>query len=404
MGAATMLLGLADRGGSGDWSRVWGTVAEGMDDTDGWAWRVKIMRDGYVFGNERMLWPKDTVRAIYSLFEGAAAYMHSGGPHVPPWQFSEQDRVGWLSDVVLEEEGDMLQSYGQLNITKNRCGSDLRDMLMDAVEREKMDVVGLSFNIGMLGEYKWMDGPTSANDERMQENAWFEVSGVDSVYSVDIVGSPAYGEDSGFVGMADIHTGGEDEMRKKLIALLKQKGVSVEDDIEEGALLGLCAQHLTAPAGDPSSTDDPDNTAQAIALLRGRGVSVEDDIEADALLGLCAQHLTAPAGDPSSTGDQDDLILELRADRDRAVFGSLLTDSTLPEVFHGEANRQLEAIINTPPVSGGYEHDHHEPVRPGVKCRFAAPTPLDVTNRDRRRRAGETCQGDGGAVVREGRR
>lgn len=276
------------------------------DETDrGWVWNVELIRAGEALANYRFFYEDELLKESYSLFEGVSAYMHRGGQHMT-WSDSrsEQDKCGWYDGVNHKNR----VTTAKLNILKNRCGTDLRAMLMDAFDRGKKDIVGLSAHLKFSGKYVDRDG-----------KLFMVPTEIHSVVSVDVVGKGATG--AKFISMMSENNEEDFQMREQLLALLRKRRPDLyatidSENVTDDALLSLCEQALGGDGNNGNTGDDPPHTP--------------------------------PATDPSTEGDasvQAQIAL-LRESNARSFFRATLSESNLPESFQKEAQTQFDALMS----------------------------------------------------------
>jgi len=197
-------------------------AAESLPDEDkGYKWHVQIIEAGPdKQGNVE--YPYEVLKAAAPLYEGARVFALSQGQHTDsnnPYGKSVRDLVGWLSDV--KSNGKGLEGY--LNILKT--AKWLRDALVDAFERGKNDLIGLSHDV--LGKV--------AKGKRIVES-------IIRVDSVDVVYDPIAG--GKFLRMAAARDKGQAEkegsMLEKILAALKkarpEKYKEIEGKVADGTI------------------------------------------------------------------------------------------------------------------------------------------------------------------------
>ena len=192
-----------------------GPVGHKNDPSYGYKWHVQIVEAG-IDKQGIADYPLQVLNDAIPLYEGARVFALTQGQHDNPdnpFGKSVRDLVGWLSDVKANVTGN----EGSLNILKSAAW--LRDMAVDAFERGKPDLIGLSHDI--FTEYKKKTSP-------------IQVTKITKVDSVDIVYNPIAG--GKFLRMAAAHREADQKkeanMLKKLLAALKEKRPDLKDQIE----------------------------------------------------------------------------------------------------------------------------------------------------------------------------
>ncbi len=158
-------------------SRLTAAVEESSQEEQGSRWRVQIVEAGpdkqnianYTIG---------VLHAAAPIYEGAKVFALSQGQHAHPenpYGKSVRDLVGWLSDVTPNSTG----LEGTLNILKNAAW--LRDLIIDAWQRGKRDLVGLSHDVIA----QTVSGRSSSDPKQVER--------IVRVDSVDVVYEPIAG-------------------------------------------------------------------------------------------------------------------------------------------------------------------------------------------------------------------
>jgi len=171
----------------------------------GYKWDVRIVEYG-PDKQDAIYWDPQVLRAAKPLYEGSKVFALTEAQHqaqAHPFGKSIRDLVGWINNVTDDDKG----LGGDFNILKS--AKWLRDMAVDAFERGKPDLIGLSNDIGGKVATKMVNG------KRMRTPV--EISNV----TIDIVYEPAAG--GKFLRMAAAVEAGrkEAEMLKKLLAAMR---------------------------------------------------------------------------------------------------------------------------------------------------------------------------------------
>jgi cation transport regulator ChaB len=195
-------------------SRLIGSAGDPKSVDYGYKWDVQIIEAGPDL-QMGAIYPYEVLRAAVPAYEGAKVFALSQAQHDDPkhpYGKSVRDLVGWISGVKANAKG----LEGKMNISKT--ASWLRDLLVDAWERGKQDLIGLSHDILAGTE------PGSAP---------VKVREIFKVDSVDIVYDPIAG--GKFLRMAAAaKAAGQKEatMFKELLAALKSKRPDLKTQIE----------------------------------------------------------------------------------------------------------------------------------------------------------------------------
>lgn len=178
----------------------------------GYKWRVQIIEAG-PDKQGRIIYPMPVLQAAAPLYEGARVFALAEGQHTAGKNLfgkSVKDIVGWISDVAVNATG----LEGTVNIVS--AAKWLRDMLVDAWESGKTDLVALSHDV--IGK-------------TVMKGSAREAQQIVKVDSVDVVYDPIGG--GKFLRMAAAYASQkEDSMFKKLLAALKGLRPGLKSQIE----------------------------------------------------------------------------------------------------------------------------------------------------------------------------
>jgi hypothetical protein len=281
-------------------------TASGLDKTSpdyGYKWEVQIAEAGpdkQGIAN----YPLAVLQAAVPVYDGARVFALTQGQHddpANPYGKSVRDLVGWISDCKASATG--LQ--GMFNISKT--AKWLRDMVVDAWDRGKKDLVGLSHDV--RAAYK------KGNNGRI------EVEKIIKVDSVDVVYDPIAG--GKFLRMAAARTAGrkEEQMIEKLLAALKAQrpdlyatieGKVTSKTVTEDEVMGLLTRGLTPPG-------DADARIQA---------AVKEAI-----------------GKDGGIAEVQNLLTEARIVACGTTLNSELKESLLPELSQVRVKKQFEGKV-----------------------------------------------------------
>ena len=233
-------------------SQVSSPVGQLANPDYGYKWQVQIIEAG-VDRQGIALYPYEALRAAIALYDGAKVFALSQAQHDNPdnpYGKSVRDLVGWLSDVRANDKG----LEGMLNILKSSAW--LRDMVVDAFGRGKMDLIGLSHDVMARVDNPKVKPAT--------------VQAITRVDSVDVVYNPIAG--GKFLRMAAAHREAgqikEVNMFKKLLAALKEKRPDLKEQIEaieakgdsatEDEVMALLASAVVPPERDGNDKNKDD--------------------------------------------------------------------------------------------------------------------------------------------------
>lgn len=240
----------------------------------GYRWEVQIVE----FGPDKqglIFWDADALRAAMPLYEGAKVFALSEAQHQAtkhPYGKSVKDLVGWISDVTENEKG--LKGY--FNILK--AANWLKDAVVDAWDRGKKDLIGLSNDVDSTVGIRMVAG------KRMKTPV--KISGV----TVDVVYDPAAG--GKFLRLAAARKAGqkEAEIMEKLLAALKAKRPeaykSIEAKVNDGTITEEEVINLLAAVTEPAGGDANLKAAQKIladARIVACSVTLERELSTSGL-------------------------------------------------------------------------------------------------------------------------
>lgn len=262
------------------------SAPENIPDADrGFKWLVRIIEAG-TDKQGAVEYPYETLKEAKPLYEGARVFALSEGQHTSgkhPYGKSVRDLVGWISDVT--ENGNGLE--GTLNILKSAAW--LRDLIIDAFEHGKKDLVGLSHDV--YGKTTAVRGGAK------------RVEKIVKVDSVDVVYEPIGG--GKILRMAASRTNGEAEkeatMFEKLLAALKAQRPDLYATIEakvtngtvtEDEVIALMASGMTqadqtklieAPKAAATKPDDRVEQMLNESRLIAAGIILKDELKESGL-------------------------------------------------------------------------------------------------------------------------
>ncbi len=272
----------------------------------GYRWRVQIVDAGPDRQNIAN-YGLDVLKAATPAYEGARVFALSQGQHdnpANPYGKSVRDLVGWLSDVAPNATG----LEGTFNIL--RSASWLRDMITDAWQRGKKDIVGLSHDVMAKTTASRSGGPR-------------QVEKIVRVDSVDVVYDPIAG--GKLLRMAAAFTAGqkEAEMLEKLLAALKAQRPDLYATIE-------------AKVNDKTVTED-----EVAALLASAIVPAQTAPDVAALVSAAVKK----AMDDAGTAAGQDALKEAKLLSAGLTLKDELRESGLPEISQAKLRKQFEGRI-----------------------------------------------------------
>lgn len=286
----------------------------GASEDSGYKWDVRIVE----FGPDKqgnIFWDRDVLVNSKEKFEGAKVFalteaQHQAVPH--PYGKSVRDLVGWIDSVRATDTS----LDGTLHILKT--ASWLRDMIVDAVERGKPDLIGLSVDIVGRAARRVVNG----KEMRFLESI--------SDVSVDVVYEPAAG--GRFLRMAAAIQAGqkEEKMWKKLLASLKIQRPDLKAAIE-----------AVEEKGDAATEDE---VAQLLASVMAMPAGMDEERISAAIQAAIDEKLKAfqskEEDDPSKK-----IFNEMRIIACSIILKDELKESGLPELSKQRLKKQFEGKI-----------------------------------------------------------
>lgn len=244
---------------------------EGEADAEkGYKWQVQIIEAG-MDKQGNVEYPYEVLKAAVPLYDGARVFALTQGQHADPknpFGKSVRDLVGWLSDVKANATG----LEGHLNILKTAVW--LRDALVDAFERGKKDLIGLSHDV--LGKV--------AKGKRIVES-------IVRVDSVDVVYDPIAG--GKFLRMAAARDKGQAEkegnMFEKLLAAFKaarpEEYKKIEGKVADGTITEDEVIALIAALPAEQKTGDLEEIKRLLEETRitACGVTLQNELKESGL-------------------------------------------------------------------------------------------------------------------------
>ena len=218
--------------------------------------------------------PESVLTQAIELFNLSPSYVHSGGQHVSPYRYSEADKVGWYSDITMDD-GIML---ADANIVDTTRGSDYLKLLAATKKNKNLCQLSASF---YSDDEVWYDSE--------KDMVYQKLTKITDVISVDFVnrgfcdtGVRQLSQDGGlnlnprklakFLAEKNI----TDE---KLIALINTFASSVEDeDAVKQFVKNLLQASGTADPTPAPSTETPPAPAPAPA-------PAADEVNVDEIIG-----------------------------------------------------------------------------------------------------------------------
>ncbi len=238
----------------------------------GYKWDVRIID----FGPDkqgRFYYTPEALKAAIPLYDGAKVFALGEGQHQDPknsnpFGKSVRDIVGWMSGVKADDKG----LYGKFNIVASAAW--LRDMVTDAWERGKKDLVGFSHDITASTEPMTVDGRKMTATRQIK------------TVSVDVVYDPIGGGKFLRMAAAGRREKEDQDMLQKLLAALKAKRPdlykTIEAKVNDGTITEDEVINLTASAG--ADIGDLDSRIQAAVQKATGGKTDEVKILACGLL------------------------------------------------------------------------------------------------------------------------
>ncbi len=248
--------------------RLAAAADDGADpESKGYTWRIRVANFG-MDSQGRNNYPPEAMRAAKGLYEGAKVFALDESQHqgqAQQYGKSVKNIVGWIDGVNERDNG----FDATIHILKS--AKWLRDMVVDAWEKGKKDLIGFSHDIQALTTKKMVGGKQVTN-----------LSKVLSV-EVDVVHQPVLGGQFLRMVAAKESGGKEHQMLERLLAALAKARpdeytkvktkLDNKEAVTEDEVLGLLA---AAPAADMKTGADGDvadrlaamETATCAATLR----------------------------------------------------------------------------------------------------------------------------------------
>ncbi|MCE5265724.1 MAG: hypothetical protein LLG97_19620 [Deltaproteobacteria bacterium] len=287
-------------------SRLAAALGDPKDADYGYRWRVQIIEQG-VDKQGIAEYPLNVLHAAAPLYDGARVFALTQGQHDDPdrpFGKSVRDLVGWISESTPNASG----LEGTLNILKSAVW--LRDMAVDAWERGKKDLIGLSHDV-------FAKTVASAAAQKGRAERIVKVDSVDVVY--DPIGGGK------FLRMAAAARGGrkEDEtMLEKLLAALKKSRPDAYKTIE-------------AKVADKTVTED-----EVIALL-GAGPGLPADLDTR----ITAAVTAAMSAGSGQNAEAAKLLDQMRIQACGITLRDELAGSDLPDLSQTRIREQFEGKV-----------------------------------------------------------
>ncbi len=288
--------------------RFFAAVGEPKAQDYGWKWIVQIVEAG-TDKQGRAEYPLAVLHAAAPIYEGARVFALTQGQHddpANPYGKSVRDLAGWISDVKPNATG----LEGTFNILKS--SQWLRDMIADAWDRGKKDIVGLSHDVMARTTMAGASGPKKVEE-------------IVKVDSVDVVYDPIGG--GKFLRMAAAAKAGqkEAEMLNKLLAALKAQRPDLYATIE-------------AKVTDKTVTEDEVTELLTSAIVpAGTGAEVVSQVTA------AMKDLIANMSDTSA----EDILKETKILAAGLSLKDALKESNLPEISQLRVRKHLDGKVVT---------------------------------------------------------
>lgn len=266
-------------------------------DATGATWDAVLIRAGTSLNN--VFYSDAVLREAAPLFDGAKIFAKADAEHIAGNGRDVRQLAGWVSAPRFVEGS--AADRGRIQGTVNLTASSLRDTIVDAWQRGKRDLVGLSIDANgaataVIRESKRIKAATS----------------ISKVNSVDLIVEPGAG--GGLVRLveaaADPQEINDMALRERMLGTIKSKNPAVyekidiatitDDDLEQRYAEALAAPapgnektvagaNITAPATDVLT---PAQFREGLAQERLRGVA-RDRINATALPAAAKERLNA---------------------------------------------------------------------------------------------------------------
>jgi cation transport regulator ChaB len=252
------------------------TAAEGVPGSAdyGYRWHVQIVEAG-VDKQGIADYSLQVLTAATPVYEGARVFALTQGQHDDPknpYGKSVRDLVGWLSGVKPNSTG----LEGILNILKSAAW--LRDMAVDAFDRGKKDLIGLSHDVFAQVP------PGKGSPKRVEK--------IVRVDSVDVVYDPIAG--GKILRMAAAGKAGQKEgnMWKQLLAALKSQRPDLKEKIEvleakgdavtEGEVQELVGAAVVLASGTQQKDEIKEMITKLMASMTQSSTQAAQDLVAQA--------------------------------------------------------------------------------------------------------------------------
>jgi hypothetical protein len=215
--------------------------AEGEDEPKGAVWDVVVIRPG--LSENGFFYPEKALKEAVGLFDGARVLARSDDDHLQGRNKSVEKIVGWLSEPRWEK--------GAVRATLNlsEAAEWLRTMLLDAWNRGKKDLVGLSIVGAGQGKRAVKKGRTV-----------YVVESLDSVSTVDVIVDPSAG--GGLVKLVaalDERRGSEVDLKDATLDQLKEDNPALYEQVIAEAAKEKTSDGDPAPVTVVEAKSDPDD-------------------------------------------------------------------------------------------------------------------------------------------------
>lgn len=299
----------------------------------GMEWEIEIIRPG--MSKNGLYYPAETLRAAAPLFEGVHvfAFVDDGRGHkMNPLDKAPSALAGWIDTVAARADGVVV---GQLHFLREGVGAAVRAQLVDAWQRGKRDLMGVS-----------MDARGTARSGVAEGAAAQIVDAIRDVLSVEVVLYPAAGG-----RFSRLVASATDGVRSQQPTLQENRVMSkpaiqrlwaLLESRRPDALAGLDAQTATADALLSVATDA--EMREAFAPAAETGAAAGQQMQENRAGGGAA---TAVADAPSRAEVAESRIL-LRALLQESGLPAQ-TQTRLRERFEGStaSEQQLQAAIDS---------------------------------------------------------
>lgn len=233
-------------------------------DESGTVWEVTIIRSGLSLNNA--FYPDAVLRESAPLFDGARVFTKSDLEHIKGAGKDVRNIVGWISEPrFVEGVGpDSGRLVGKLNLSA--AEDKLRTLLVDAFQRGKKDLAGLS-----------IDADGTARTAMREGKRVREAKTITKVNSVDLIVEPGAG--GGFVRMIEaINPEQEKDMslRKMMLEEIKANNpgahAKLGDDASDQEITAAYREALDVAAADPDKGrgEQHDELAKQVRMIEAR--------------------------------------------------------------------------------------------------------------------------------------